>query len=161
MSRLLCLFILISTNVLFAQSPVDSTQTTGPSHFNSIGFNASSLSGLGLSYRNKLSAHDLFQLTGGVLDSEGRTNFSFGLEYQYQLSKKPSFRYYLAVGAGLYSDIQTTTFVGLGMGLELPIVGSTIFEGVTSGCCLFYPAINLSHDPRIGIGGSVYLFYNF
>jgi hypothetical protein len=161
MSKLLCLFIFLGTNLLLAYSPPDSTEATGPTHFNSIGFNASSVSGLGLSYRNKISAHDLFQLTGGVLDSDGRTDFSLGFEYQYQISKNPTFRYYLAVGAAVYSESQTTTIAGFGMGLEVPIVGKTIFEGVTTGGCLFYPAFNLTRDPRIGIGGSIYLFYNF
>jgi hypothetical protein len=161
MHRLLCFFLLAGVSVLSAQTSLDSTQTAKSSRFSSIGFNVSSVSGMGLSYRNQLTTRSLFQVTGGVLTTDKRTSYSFGLEYQYQLSKSPSFRYYLAGAAGVYSDITTKEFAGFGLGLEIPIVGPTIFEGVTSGCCLFYPAFNLSGKTEIGIGASVYVFYNF
>lgn len=161
MSRVLCFLFVALTSASFAQTPPDTVGTDSPSHFYSVGFNASSASGIGLSLRHKLSAYNLLQITGGLLRSSGRTDYSLGFEYQYQLSKKPTFRYYLSFGAGLYSDIQNTSVVGFGMGLELPMVGTTIFEGVTAGGCLFYPVFNPNRDPTIGVGGSIFLFYNF
>jgi hypothetical protein len=151
MHRLLCFFLLAGVSVLSAQTSLDSTQTAKSSRFSSIGFNVSSVSGMGLSYRNQLTTRSLFQVTGGVLTTDKRTSYSFGLEYQYQLSKSPSFRYYLAGAAGVYSDITTKEFAGFGLGLEIPIVGPTIF----------YPAFNLSGKTQIGIGASVYVYYNF
>ena len=61
----------------------------------------------------------------------------------------------------LDSDVQLKGFAGFGIGLELPAVGTTIFEGVTFAGCLFFPVFNLNNDFRIGIGASVYAFYNF
>jgi hypothetical protein len=161
MYKLLTVFILAATNILLAQSSPDTTRASSPTRFHSIGFNVSSVSGIGLCYRNKPTPRDLYQITGGVLTSDGRTNFSAGIEYQYQLSKSPTFRYYLAAGAGLYSDVQSKGFAGFGIGLELPAVGTTIFEGVTFGGCLFYPVFDLNNNLRISIGASVYAFYNF
>ena len=157
----LACFLLLSS-FAFAQSVPD-TSAPGYRSYSSFGFSASSVSGLGLSYRKHFPGPGLIQITGGLISGGGTTATSLGLAYQYQLSKKDSFRYYIATGGGFYtsSGHSTTTVLGLGIGLEVPGIGSTIFESVTAGGELYYPAFYLGPDPSISFGGSIYIYYNF
>ena len=156
---LFCLLV-AGTSTLFAQTN-DSTLAPGYHPYSSIGFNLSSVSGIGLSYRNHFASPSQIQLTAGIVSSESSTSFSFGFEYQYQLSKKDSFRYYVSTGVGVYSGTVSTTAVGLGIGLELPIIGDIIYESVTGGLDLFYPVLYTGNESLVSFGGSLYIFYNF
>jgi hypothetical protein len=155
-----CLFLVSS--IAIAQPLPDSTEP-GYRPYSSFGFSASSVSGLGLSYRKHFPGPGLIQFTGGVISGNGTTASSFGVAYQYQLSKKDNFRYYIASGVGVYSSSNTnpSTVLGLGIGIEVPGLGSTIFESVTAGGELYYPTFYLGSHPSITFGGSIYVFYNF
>lgn len=145
-----------------AQVTEDSTLVPGYHPYSSIGFNLSTVSGLGLSFRSHLANANQIQFTGGIVSSKGSTAYSFGFEFQYQLSKKDTFRYYVATGLGMYSGSpKGTTAVGLGIGLELPIIGTTIYESVTGGVDLFYPVFYMGNESLVSFGGSLYIFYNF
>jgi len=152
------LFLL--TSIANAQSKYDSS-SPGYRGYSSFGFNASLVSGVGLSYRNHLQGPSLIQFTAGVLSGGGSTFTSFGFAYQYQLSKKDNFRYYIATGAGLYTSGSSRTVIGFGIGLEVPGIGTTIFESVTAGGELYYPAFYLGTNPSVGVGGSIYIYYNY
>jgi hypothetical protein len=153
--------ILVGTTAVIAQPLPDSSFAVGSHPYSSIGFNASSVSGIGLSYRRHLQSPSLFQFTGGIVTSGGSTASSFGFEYQYELSRKETFRYYIGLGFGLYHGSTTGTATGLGIGLEVPIVGTTIFESVTGGFDLFYPVVYSGDNSVISLGASIYIFYNF
>jgi hypothetical protein len=136
--------------------------TPGRRPYSSAGFNVSSVSGLGLSYRHHFDGPSLLQLTGGLISSESGTNSALGLEYQYELSKKETFRYYIAAGGGVYTASSSSTALGIGIGLELPILGDVIYESVTGGLAIFYP-VSYTGDARaiVSFGGSLYFYYNF
>ena len=153
--------VLVAITSASAQVTNDSTLAPGYRPYSSIGFNLSSVSGLGLSYRNHLASPSQFQLTAGIVSSKSSTSYSVGFEYQYQLSKKDSFRYFIATGVGVYSGTTSTTAAGLGIGLELPIIGTTIYESVTAGADLFYPVLYSGNESLVSFGGSLYIFYNF
>lgn len=155
---MVCLFLLSSVSVAQA---VSDTTAPGYRSYTSIGFSASSVSGLGLSYRRHFDGPSLIQISGGIITSGGTTNSAIGFAYQYQLSKKDSFRYYVATGLGFYSSKTTGTVLGLGIGLEVPGIGSTIFESVTAGGELYYPAFYLGSGSTISFGGTLYIYYNF
>jgi hypothetical protein len=112
-----------------------------------------------------MNSPGLIQFTGGFLTSEGTTSSSLGFEAQYELSQKETFRYYIAVGFGTYSGkTSTTTAMGFGMGLEVPIIGSGgIYESVTAGFDIFYPSLYIEpgRTDVVTVGGSLYLFYSF
>jgi hypothetical protein len=152
--------LFLFSSLAVAQSSYDTT-APGYRSYSSFGFNASSVSGLGLSYRKHLPGPSLIQITGGVISGGGSTFTSLGFAYQYQLSKKDNFRYYIATGAGLYTSGSTRTVIGIGIGIEVPGIGTTIFESVTVGGELYYPALYLGTNPAINFGGSIYLYYNF
>ena len=162
MVKRLLLLTLFGFSGSLAQSHSDTAFTAGSHSYSSVGFNASFVSGIGLSYRRHLPSPSLFQFTGGIVSSGGTTSSSFGLEYQYELSRRETFRYYIGFGFGLYSGSTTSTAAGLGIGLEVPLVGGTIFESVTGGFDLFYPVM-YSGDSKtvVSVGASMYLFYNF
>jgi hypothetical protein len=155
---MVCLFLLSSISI--AQSSYDST-APGYRKYSSFGFNASLVSGVGLSYRSHLQGPSLVQFTAGVLSGGGSTFSSLGFAYQYQLSRKDNFRYYIATGAGLYTSGTSRTVIGFGIGLEVPGIGTTIFESVTAGGELYYPAFYLGPNPSVGVGGSLYIYFNF
>ena len=158
--RLIVLIVLFSTES-FAQTVEDTTRAAARRPYHSFGFNASFVSGIGISYRNHTAGPSLFQVTGSVFSSEGSVFYSVGLEMQIELSSNPGFRYYIPIALGLYvPESKTTTVVGLGMGLEVPVIGPGIYEGVTIGGELFYPAVYLSTKNSVGLGGSIYIFYN-
>jgi hypothetical protein len=149
----------------FSQSNPDSISAAARRSFSSVGFNVSSVSGMGLSYRYHMDSPGLIQFTGGLIVSDEATSSSFGFEAQYELSLSETFRYYLALGFGTYSGkTTTTTAAGFGMGLEVPIIGSGgIYESVTAGFDIFYPALYIETGKSniVTVGGSLYLFYSF
>lgn len=149
----------------FSQSNRDSVSAASHRSFSSVGFNVSSVSGMGLSYRYHMDSPGLIQFTGGFITSDQTTSSSFGFEAQYELSLNETFRYYIALGFGTYSGkITTTTAAGFGMGLEVPIIGSGgIYKSVTAGLDIFYPSLYIETGKSnvVTVGGSLYLFYSF
>ena len=157
--RVMVLIALFSTET-FAQTMEDTTRSARRP-YDSFGFNASFVSGIGISYRHHTDGPSLVQVTGSVFSSEGNLFYSAGLEFQIELSNNSGFRYYIPVAVGIYvPESKTTTVIGLGMGLEVPVIGPGIYEGVTVGGELFYPAIYLSTTNSVGLGGSIYIYYN-
>ncbi|MEX2115390.1 MAG: hypothetical protein WEB37_00765 [Bacteroidota bacterium] len=153
------------SGIVFSQPNRDSVFTIPHQSYSSVGFNVSSVSGMGLSYRHHMNSPGLIQFTGGFLTSEGTTSSSLGFEAQYELSQRETFRYYIALGIGTYSgQTSTTTAMGFGMGLEVPIIGSgAIYESVTAGFDIFYPSLYMESGKTdvVTVGGSLYLFYSF
>lgn len=145
--------------------------------FNSFGFNASSVSGLGLSYRYHAVGPNLVMLSGGIVSSNDWVAASLGAEYQYEISEREDLRYYLAIGGGLYytedevydgfspepvTSMDTDFHLGVGVGFEYPFLGSSIFRNMTVGLTLYYPAIYFNNSGTdIGMGVGAYFFYNF
>ncbi len=159
-SRLIGLSLLSMIGILVCDA--QDVNESGRHAYSSAGFNVSSVSGLGLSYRHHFAGASLLQFSGGILSSGSRTSSALGFEYQYELSKKETFRYYVVAGGGLYSSTKATSALGLGIGLELPILGDVIFESVTGGVGLFYPvAYSKNSGSVVSFGGSLYFFYNF
>lgn len=159
----LVLFTLSSA--AFSQSERDSVQLKSHRQYSSFGFNISSVSGMGLSFRQHLDSPGLIQFTGGFITADQVTSYSLGFEAQYELSLNETFRYYIGVGIGTYSGkVTTTTAMGFGMGLEVPIIGSGgIYQSVTAGFDIFYPSlyIETGRSDVVTVGGSLYLFYSF
>ena len=151
--------------VALSQSERDSVRMTSYQPYSSVGFNVSSVSGMGLSFRHHMDSPGLIQFTGGFITSDQTTSYSLGFEGQYELSLNETFRYYIALGIGRYSGkVSSTTAMGFGMGLEVPIIGSGgIYQSVTAGLDIFYPSLYIETGKTnvVTVGGSLYLFYSF
>lgn len=155
----------------------DSAEVYQWKKFNSFGFNASSVSGLGLSYRYHATGPQLFMLSGGIVSSNDWLYASLGAEFQYEISEREDLRYYLAVASGFYytkedlydfmtDDMYTNSdsdfHLGIGVGFEYPFLGSTIFKNMTVGVTIYYPAIYFTNSGTdIAMGAGAYFFYNF
>lgn len=150
MFKLVVLATFLAAGMASAQTP-----------YHSLGFNFSTVSGAGVSYRFHTAGRSLVQITAAAFDTGDDTFSSVGFEYQYELSGHEAFRYYIPVGGGLYTNGKRTTVVGAGFGIEVPILGEKIFEGVTVGGELFYPAVYFNDKNKVTFGGSVFLYYNF
>lgn len=171
---LLC-FLLLAGSAAAGQG--DSTGAYRWKKFNSFGFNASSVSGLGLSYRHHTEGPQLFMLSGGIVSSKDWVYASLGGEFQYEISERDDLRYYLALAGGFYYTNEdtydywlNTTYnntdsdfhLGIGVGFEYPFLGSTIFKNMTIGVTLYYPAIFFTNSgTEISMGAGAYFFYNF
>lgn len=149
--------------LLTAQASLPDSVITGTLTYNSFGFNASTVSGLGLSYRHHSVLYSLIQVSGGIIKTTDNIAYSAGVEYQYELSRRTDFRYYICLGSGLYNSGGSSGFVGgFGVGFDTPVFGHTVKENMTAGISLFYPTIySGTSETTISFGASVYFFYNF
>lgn len=138
-------------------------QNNEPSkQYSSVGFQASFVSGIGISYGFNESGKYRVRGTFGILTSSGKTYSSMGADYQIELTKREDFRVFIGPGIGVrsISGEDSHTMVGLGTGVEAPITGRTVFENITAGVAVYYPTyFFLSKD--ISFAGSVFISYNF
>lgn len=58
--------------------------------------------GIGLSFRHHLPSPLSYQLTGGIINVDERLSYAVGAELQYDLSRSPASRFYIAGGFGYY-----------------------------------------------------------
>jgi hypothetical protein len=131
--------------------------------YSSVGFNVSSISGIGLSFRRHFQNPFLIQATIGYI-SDGKSDFySSGIELQYDISKRTDFRFYIAASVGLYGKSKKTYMtMGLGLGIEIPVFGGELIDNLHIGVNIFYPGGYFeSSGTIVNIGGSAYLYYNF
>lgn len=138
--------------------------------FSSLGILGSTVSGAGFSYRYHTPAPWLFQITGGVLILNKESAYNLGGEIQYELSHSLSWRFFFAIGGGVYgsravveeipgverTQIDNRFHGGLGFGVETSL-GRELLEGISLGFTLFPVAL---YQEDIFPGISLYLFYN-
>lgn len=132
--------------------------------FRSAGFNFSMVSGLGISYRYHWANTYLTKVTGGIIKSDSALAYSFGFEYQFNLSNRSDLRYYLTAGVAVYNSTEGSRDfnTGFGIGYERPVFGNDIKENMTIGIAVFYPAFFFSETGNtISYGISFDLYYNF
>ena len=146
------------------QMPADSTKQFNYIPFSSVGFNISSISAVGISYRKHFANPTTIQITGGFISTSGNTSSAIGAEIQFEISKKSNLRYYISLGLGHYSfSSGQSTNMGLGIGIELPAFSETIFDNVTAGASIFYPAAYFTSSGTnvVTLGVSLFTYYNF
>lgn len=162
LTTLMIVFLIQSAKSQMPQ--VDSTKQFNYIPFSSVGFNISSISAVGISYRKHFTNPTAIQITGGFISTSGNTSSAIGAEFQFEISKKSSLRYYVALGIGHYSfSSGQSTNMGLGIGIELPAFSETIFDNVTAGASIFYPAAYFTSSGTnvVTLGVSVFTYYNF
>ena len=101
-------------------------------------------------------------MTGGYLASGDVSYSSFGIDYQLDLAKHKPYRVLIGPGIGIrgQSNGDGHAAAGLGFGFESSLTGNTIFENVTGGIIVYYPTYYFS-DNTIGVGGGIFISYNF
>ncbi|MDE3058561.1 MAG: hypothetical protein KGJ59_11465 [Bacteroidota bacterium] len=157
---------LLSLAVVFVLPPLLRAQDTASANeditYHSLGFQASLVSGIGISYGINEQNRYRFRATGGLITSSDKSYYSFGFDYQYELTKNKPFRVFIGLGGGIRgkSGSETNTALGLGSGIEGPVTGTGIFENVTIGAEIYYPTFYFSSS-TISVGGGIFISYNF
>ena len=153
-----CLSVLSSLSVR-AQ---DSLSAKEGRTYSTIGFQASFVSGIGISAGFNEADKYRIRVTGGFVTANNVAYYSFGIEYEVELSKHKPYRVFIGPGFGFRgeSDGDPHTTVGLGTGYETSLTGNSIFENVTGGVEVYYPTYYFLTN-TIWFGGGVFISYNF
>jgi hypothetical protein len=148
-SSLLSCIIIFSSLTAHAQ---DTLKTKESRKFTTIGFQASYVSGIGISFGYNQEDKYRFRVTGGLVTTDNITYYSFGIEYEIGLTRNKPYRVFIGPGFGTrgQSDADTHTTIGLGTGFETSLTGSSIFENVTAGSEVdsLYPITSSSTQGR-------------
>ncbi|MDE3058562.1 MAG: hypothetical protein KGJ59_11470 [Bacteroidota bacterium] len=130
--------------------------------YRSIGFQVSTVSGIGISYGINEQNNCYLRATGGLITTSNQSYYSFGIDCQYELTKNKSFKVFIGLGCGIIGDFGSSTHptLGLGTGIEAPVTGSDIFENVTVGGEIYCPTIYFSSG-TISLGVGIFTSYNF
>ncbi len=130
--------------------------------YTTIGFQASFVSGLGISVGYNEEDKYRFRVTGGFVTSDNVSYYSFGVEYEIELTKHRPYRVFIGPGFGFRgeSDGDTHSTFGLGTGFETSLTGGSIFENVSGGVEVYYPTYYFLTN-TIWFGGGLFISYNF
>jgi hypothetical protein len=145
----------------------DSLSVKKPLQFTSIGFQASFVSGIGVSYGlNELGKYR-FRVTGGIITAGNKTHYSFGLDYQFELTKENKFRVFIGPGFGSSgtsvsgnSESSARPRLGLGIGAEAPVTGTSVLDNISGGVTVYYPTYFFV-SKEVSFAGGVFISYNF
>lgn len=113
---ILIFFFLILPKTVLAFENINQNQiyTFDSLNQNKIGVSASIISGIGLSFNNKMSDNFAIELTGLIYSNQWFTNkkydgiisYIFGFEFQYFLLFNHEYEFYCAIGTGMMYDAE-------------------------------------------------------
>jgi len=126
---LLLLLIIVVPSVVFPQVSVQGNQQAEDLGKNvyGLGLSAGPASGVGISFRNHLPSKISYQIVGGIIKTGGQTSASIGAEFQYDLVRARSTRFFFGPSTSyFYNGSGSNTFagpfrVGMGVGGELNV----------------------------------------
>jgi hypothetical protein len=157
--RFLLFLILLLTSSAQAQDSLASPQSR---KYTSIGFQASFVSGIGISIGYNEDGKYRFRATGGILADNQISYYSLGVEYGFELTKNKQYRVFIGPAFGIRgeSDSDNHTMLGLGTGFESSTTGTIIFENISVGAEVYYPTYNFLSQ-SVWFAGGVFIAYNF
>jgi hypothetical protein len=139
----------------------DSSQSKSQQLFSSFGFQASWVSGTGITYC--YTSNDIrYRVTGGWIKSEDESVYTFGFDVHYYLANAPGFNLFLGPSFGIYgsSTESTNTRLALATCFEAPIISKEKRNNLCAGIILYYPAYYFSSSTLNPTAG-IYVLYNF
>ncbi len=156
----IALALIFSLSDAFGQVTEDA-QIQRPKHFAEnifgIGLHASLVTGMGLSFRQRIANTAVaYQINGGILKLSSTFYYDFGGEFQFDLSGSDNDRIFLIAGLGYYykgistNDLTTPLRIGAGAGYEFSLARQI---GVSFGLLImaFLPGGNILPLPQIGM----------
>jgi len=156
--------MLVVFSSLLAQ---DTTTIHEPLRYSSVGFQASFVSGIGVSYGLNEMGKYRFRITGGIITDGDKTHYSYGTDYQFELTRTGRFRVFLGPGFGVSgtnvkgsSSSSARPRLGLGTGVESPFTGTSVFENISGGATVYYPTYFFV-SKEISFAGALFISYNF
>ncbi len=159
---ILVLFAVVGVSQTFAQVSVASSNKAESfdRSLYGIGFAGGPASGAGVSFRAHFPSKSSVEITAGVLKTKKGTFFSAGGEYQYDLVRGTSTRFFFGPGVGYFyngkgkNDFEAPWRAGLGVGGEFKLQEALhiTFEGMF----VFFSDGSIIPLPQ---GGLHYYFY--
>lgn len=151
--------LLFYSTTTYAQDSLAVTQSV---RYSTVGFQASFVSGIGISFGLNETGKYRARATFGILTSDNKTYSSFGVDYQVELTKRQDFRVFIGPGFGVrsISTESSHTTLGLGTGVESPVTGNSVYQNVTGGVTVYYPTYFFL-SKNISFAGAVFISYNF
>ncbi|MEW5797803.1 MAG: hypothetical protein AB1728_02245 [Bacteroidota bacterium] len=155
----LAVLIFLYSTIIHAQDTLTVLQSV---RYSTIGFQASFVSGIGISFGINETGKYRARATFGVLTNDSKTYSSFGVDYQFELTKRQDFRVFIGPGFGVrsISTEDSHTALGLGTGVEAPATGNSIYQNVTGGVTIYYPTFFFL-SKNISFAGAIFISYNF
>ena len=161
---ILCVVFSLGMLCIVAQSSrgQDSSAVNTAKNFSSFGLQASTVSGIGLTFRRTMNNRLRTGMTAGLIKTEGETIFSTGWDFHYELSDRPDIHIFVGPSLGLFGGSARALRVRIGFatGLEVPISGKELYENISAGAVLYYPTYFLLSE-TVGFAVGVFLLYNF
>jgi hypothetical protein len=163
MKRLITLvLILASASVVTAQVNMPTNQSTSLSrNVFGLGFFAGASGGVGLSFRHHLPMPLSYQVTGGIIKTDGKMRSNIGFEVQYDLTRSENARFFFGGAFGYYysgkdgnNDMSAPTRGAIGIGGELPMSHGLHVSGDVM--FTFFSDGNVLPLPQLG----VYYYFN-
>lgn len=156
--NLLAIVVLMVAPVVLinAQVIMPSSQSTSI-HQNvfGLGFFGGASGGLGLSFRHHLPSPLSYQITGGIIKTDGKLRSDIGIEVHYDLARGSGTRFFVAGGFAYYysgkdgnNELSSPTRGGLGLGGEWVMSGGLHF--LAEGMFTFFSDGNIFPLPQMG-----------
>ena len=123
------LLLLITTNSFAQVIPPQTQQGTFRQHIFGLGLFGGASAGIGLSFRHHMPLPISYQVTGGIIKTDGKLRSDIGFNLQYDLARTERNRFY-AAGSFAYfysgrdgNEMSSPTRAGLGIGSEWAMSG--------------------------------------
>jgi hypothetical protein len=149
------LFFLVST-ISFSQVATPTSLSTGfRQNVFGLGFFAGASGGFGLSFRHHLPGALSYQITGGIIKTDGKVRSDIGAEINFDLARGGGARFFAAGGIGYYhsgsdgNEMSAPTRGGFGLGGEWMMGGGLHF--LAEGMFTFFSDGNILPLPQVGI----------
>jgi len=155
----LCLSILFFTfSDLYSQ---DSSQNKSQQSFSSFGFQASFVSGTGITYCYTANVIRC-RVTGGWIKSADESDYTFGFDVHYYLANASGFNLFLGPSFGIYGSSTESTNARLALAtcFEAPIISKEKRNNLCAGILMYYPSYYFSSSTLNPTAG-IYIIYNF
>jgi hypothetical protein len=128
-------FIFLGTSGVYGQVVVSGNQKAENFEKNvyGLGISAGLASGIGISFRDHLASKSSFQIVGGIIKVKDKVSSSIGAEYQYDLVRGASTRFFFGPGVSYFysgdggNQLAGPFRCGIGIGGEFNIQESLHF----------------------------------
>ena len=147
---------------LMAETTMCQDSTVQKKDYQSYGFQASSVSGMGLSYGQTVTDRVRYRISGGVLSNGSAMNFSIGGDVHFFLTKDTKYNIFVGGSAGSSgSSVEAPKpRVSYSTGIEVPLSGPRISNGISIGAIIYYPAYFIQSS-QINFMVGAFIYYNY
>jgi hypothetical protein len=147
---------------LLAETTLCQDSTAQKKNYQSYGFQASPVSGSGISYGQTINNYLRYRISGGALSSGSDLNFSIGGDVHFILTKETRYSLFIggSVGVSGSSAEAPKPRISYSTGIEIPISASRVGNGLSTGIIIYYPAYFINSS-QLKLMFGVFIYYNY